>query len=179
MSLQAGSPCAQPLGLGYQLGGWGWVTPFEGRRYGSLAGVGDGLPGEKTEVASEGWSHRDEPPARPPLPWALTCGGTAARVMLIQVVLQCVPATTHTHHHVAPQHLWEPRKGWSQPVPRAWQPTPWVAACWAAPHSYSHKDEQARVSHAVLPLRDLDHGKLVWAGAVAQDLPYLRPERKG
>lgn len=67
-------------------------------------------------------------------------GGAAAGVMLVQVVLQRVPATAHTHHHMAPQH--------------------------------PHKDEQAGVSHAVLPLRDLDHGKLVWAGAMAQDLPH-------
>lgn len=44
--------------------------------------------------------------------------------MLVQVVLQRVPAATHADHHVAPQHLWEPVKGRSQPVPEAWEPSP-------------------------------------------------------
>lgn len=43
--------------------------------------------------------------------------------------------------------------------------------------TYPHKDEQAGVSHSVLALGDLDHGKLVWAGAPAQDLPYLKSEK--
>lgn len=98
--------------------------------------------------------------------------------MLVQVMLQRVPAATHAYHHMASQHLWEPSKGSSQPVLWDWHPTPWTTACQAAPHSYPHKNEQAGVSHAVLPLRDLDHGKLVWAGAVAQDLPHLRPEER-
>lgn len=67
-------------------------------------------------------------------------GRAAARVMLVQIVLQSVPAATHAHHHVAPQH--------------------------------PHEDEETGVSHAVLALRDFDHGKLVWTGAVAQDLPH-------
>lgn len=36
---------------------------------------------------------------------ALTEGGAAARVVLVQVMLQRVPAATNAHHHVAPQHL--------------------------------------------------------------------------
>lgn len=38
--------------------------------------------------------------------------------MLVQVMLQGVPATTHTHHHVASQHLWGPRVGrsWLYPM---------------------------------------------------------------
>lgn len=103
-------------------------------------------------MVCKGRSHRDEPAACLPLPWALTCGGAAARVMLVQVVLQRVPAATHAYHHVASQHLWEPSKGNSQPVPWAWQPTSWAATCQAAPLSYPHEDEQAGVSHAVLPL---------------------------
>lgn len=93
--------------------------------------------------------------------------------MLVQVVLQRIPAATHSNHHMAPQHLWEPaRVGHSLSCGPRTHPTGWCL--WVAPHSYPHKDEQAGVSHAVLPLRDLDHGKLVWAGAVAQNLPHLR-----
>lgn len=57
---------------------------------------------------------------RPPA-WTLTRGGAAAGVVLVQVVLQRVPAASHTHHHVAPQHLWEPgvrRSRAGQPPPR-------------------------------------------------------------
>lgn len=36
---------------------------------------------------------------------SLTQGGAAARVVLVQVMFQCVPATADTNHDVAPQHL--------------------------------------------------------------------------
>ena len=155
-------------------------------------GLGDTRCGEKVRVLGWGgrWAAGREggcrvrggaaevhAPTFPPRPraWTLTRGGAAAGVVLVQVVLQRVPAASHTHHHVAPQHLWEPGERRSPRVPPASQALPAPGA----PLSHPHEDEQTGVSHAVLPLRDLDHGKLVWAGAAPQDLPHLRGEAGG
>lgn len=40
--------------------------------------------------------------------------------------------------------------------------------------TYPDEDQRAGVSHFVLPLRHLDHGKLSGTGALAQNLPHLR-----
>lgn len=57
---------------------------------------------------------------------ALTEGGAAARVVLVQVMFQCVPAATDAHHHMAPQHLRTALVTLPVPPPRTWpkKPTP-------------------------------------------------------
>lgn len=43
----------------------------------------------------------------------LTESSTATRVMLVQIVLQCVPAPSDTHHHMGSKDLREgQRKTW-------------------------------------------------------------------
>lgn len=47
----------------------------------------------------------------------LTKSSTATRVMLVQIVLQCVPAPSNTHHHMSPKDLREDqRKTQAQPL---------------------------------------------------------------
>lgn len=48
--------------------------------------------------------------------------------MLVQVVLQRVPAATHAHHHVAPQHLREP-PGAGHSLSRGLGAQPWGGCC--------------------------------------------------
>lgn len=43
----------------------------------------------------------------------LTKSSTATRVMLVQIVLQCVPAPSDTHHHMSSKDLRE-GKTWAQ-----------------------------------------------------------------
>lgn len=43
-----------------------------------------------------------------------------------------------------------------------------------ARRTYPDEDQRAGISHFVLPLRHLDHGKLSGTGALAQNLPHLR-----
>lgn len=172
MSFLGGSPGAHPLGLGYQLGGWGWVTLAAGRRCGPSAGVGGGLQGERTDGMLGGGHRGEHPPAPTTMdtdPWRSSGRGHACP--------GSAPACP-SHRPHAPSH------GSSAPVGAqclqvmACPQPPQRPPAWVVPCSHPHKDEQAGVSHAVLPLRDLDHGKLVWAGAMAQDLPHLRRERR-
>ena len=61
----AGSLAAHPLGLGYQLGGWGWVTPSEGRTFQSSAGVGGVLQVEDRWHVRDGITEMSPLPASP------------------------------------------------------------------------------------------------------------------
>ena len=114
---------------GGQSGGSGWrSTPGAGLPARGL-GLGDTRCGEKVRVLGWGgrWAAGREggcrvrggaaevhAPTFPPRPraWTLTRGGAAAGVVLVQVVLQRVPAASHTHHHVVPEDLQGARVGW-------------------------------------------------------------------
>lgn len=47
-----------------------------------------------------------------------------------------------------------------------------------AVRAYPYENQCTGVSHFVLPLRHLDHGKLSWTGTAAQNLTHLRRTRQ-
>ncbi len=50
----------------------------------------------------------------------------------------------------------------------------WQVILFMAVRAYPYEDQCTGVSHFVLPLRHLDHGKLSWTGTPAQNLAHLR-----
>lgn len=169
-------PRRSPPGAGLPARGLGVGDTLCGENVWVLGGGGRCTAGGR-QVACEGWSHREDP--LPPAPaegtnrWRSSGKGRACP--------GSAPACPSRHPRAPSRGSSAPAgaaRGRSQPVPGPGRPA-LGRLLQAAPHSHPHEDEQAGVSDAVLALGDLDHGELVRAGAVAQDLPHLRPERRG
>lgn len=140
-------------------------------------GVGDTLCGEKVQALGCGgrWAAGREAgrpvrrgaaeraPTRRPL-WAPTRRRAAAGVVLVQVTLQRVPAAAHTHHHVAPQHLWGPARAGHclSPGPSGSSPVPLPAG---QPHTLT----RTKMSRLESPTRYFPSETLImgnWSGQV-------------